>query len=64
MPNHIVKDNLVLFRQSYPLHILTRLFVNIYTLGIVIYDTNNKLYPHSVIMSESDFLSMIELSGE
>lgn len=64
MPNHIVKDNQVHFRQGYPRPVLCKLFVTLQALEVVIYDTGNKIYPHSVIMSESEFLYVIELSGE
>lgn len=65
MPNHIVKDNQVHFRQGYPRNVLSKLFtIIINELGLTIGDTGNKVYPHSLEISESEFLYVIELSGE
>jgi hypothetical protein len=61
MPKYIIHDNQVHFRQSFPRDVLAGLFVTLYALDMPIRDTGSRLYPHSVIMSESEFLSVIEL---
>lgn len=61
MKKYIVKDNTIQFRQSFPRSILCELFTTLYTLGYTIFETGSRLYPHSVNMSESEFLSVIEL---
>jgi hypothetical protein len=63
MKPYIVKDNQVHFRQSFPRDVLAWLFVTLYALGIEIRDTGSKLYPHSVKITESEFLSVIELAS-
>jgi len=62
MQNYIIQDDTVLFRQSFNRDVLQGLFVTLYALEITIYDTNSKLYPHKVYMSESEFISILELA--
>jgi hypothetical protein len=62
MPKYIIHDNQVHFRQSFPRDVLAGLFVTLYALGVPVNDTGSRIYPHSVTMSESEFLSVIELS--
>lgn len=64
MPNHIVKDNQVHFRQGYGLSVLRGLFVTLQALGVTVGDTGSKVYPHSVQITESEFLSVLEMIGE
>ena len=62
MKNYIVRDNQVHFRQSFPRAILQGLFVTLYALEVVIMDTGSKIYPHSVKLSESEFISILDLA--
>jgi hypothetical protein len=62
MPSYIIKGDEVHFKQSFPRSILMGLFTTLYALGIDIGDTGNKIYPNRVIMSESEFLSVLELA--
>lgn len=62
MPNYIVQDNQIHFRQSFSRDILRNLFVTIYALELTIYDTGSKRYPHMVILSESEFLSVLDMA--
>jgi hypothetical protein len=61
MPKYIIRDNVVYFRQSFQRDILCNLFVTLYALGLSIGD-GIKHYPHSVRISESEFLSCLELA--
>jgi hypothetical protein len=62
VPKYIIQNDTVLFRQSFSKDILQGLFVTLYALGVTIYETGSKRYPHSVRMSESEFLSCLELA--
>jgi hypothetical protein len=64
MPNHIVKDNQVHFRQSFPLPVLCKLFVTLNELDVTVYESGSKVYPHKVNISESEFLSVLEIIEE
>jgi hypothetical protein len=61
MNKYIVRDNVVYFRQSFPRDVLCGLFVTLYALGLSIGD-GIKGYPHSVAISESEFISCLELA--
>lgn len=62
MKHYIVKDNQVHFRQTFPRPVLASLFVTLYALGLTVQDTGSKVFPHSVTISESEFLSVIEMT--
>jgi hypothetical protein len=63
MTHYIVKDNQVHFRQGYARPVLCSLFVALHALGVTVGDTGSRVYPHSVEISESEFLSVIEMIG-
>jgi hypothetical protein len=65
MPNYIVKDEYIHFRQSFPRPVLCKLFPTLFQLVNIedIKDTGSKVYPYSVKMSESEFLYVLELAG-
>lgn len=62
MPSYILQGNQVHFRQSFPRDVLRGLFVTLHALGLTIHETGNRLYPHAVELSESEFKSVIELA--
>jgi hypothetical protein len=64
MPNYIVKDNQIHFRQSFARPVLCKLFVTLQDLGVMVLDGDSRIYPNMVNLSESEFLYVIELSGE
>ena len=64
MPNHIVKDNQVHFRQGYALPVLTNLFTTLRALEIEVKDTGSRVYPYAVGISESEFLLVIQIIEE
>jgi len=59
MPDYTVSTNKIHFRQS---HLPVMFFVTLGMLGVYVELTGSKRYPYAVIMSESEFLSTIELS--
>lgn len=59
--NYQVHNDTVSFSQS---KMPVLFFVILAQLGVYIDFTGNKLLPYKVVMSESDFLSTIELSKE
>jgi hypothetical protein len=61
MPKYIVRDNMVYFRQSFERAVLCNLFTTLYALGLSIGE-GMKHYPHSVQISKSEFLSVLELA--
>lgn len=67
MPNYKVIDNQIHFRQSFSRDILRGLFVTLAEMEdaglLTVSETGSKVYPYSVSISESEFLSVLEMIG-
>jgi hypothetical protein len=62
IPDYIVRNDTVLFRQSFERDILIGLFTTLYALGLNVQDTNSRIYPYRLQISESEFLSCLEMA--
>jgi hypothetical protein len=61
-PDYIVKGREIHFRQSFPLPVIRSLFTSLWELGFEIRDGASRTFPNVVEMSESEFLSVIEMT--
>lgn len=61
MPNHITENTRVYFRQS---NLPGQWMTLFWQLGIYVILTGSKRYPYAVELSETDFLSCMELARD